>query len=146
MTLAVVTGSFQYSCMMFAPRTINSPVCPLGKRLPCRSSSQSSQWHWRSRPRELAILGLLDSNYVGPVNIGNPNEFTILELAEAVIDVTKSSSKIVFEPLPVDDPTQRQPDITLAKSLCGWEPQIQLREGLERTFEWYQSEVEAHGG
>ena len=92
------------------------------------------------------ILGLLDSSYVGPVNIGNPNEFTILELAHAVIEVTGSNSDIVMEPLPVDDPTQRQPDITLARSLFGWEPQIQLREGLQRTFEWYKAEVESCGG
>ena len=66
----------------------------------------------------------------GPVNIGNPNEFTMLELAELVLEVTGSASEIVFEPLPVDDPTQRRPDITLARELLGWEPQVQLREGL----------------
>jgi dTDP-glucose 4,6-dehydratase len=86
------------------------------------------------------ILGLLRSDHVGPVNIGNPNEFTIRELAEAVLDVTGSSSEIVFEPLPVDDPTQRQPDITLAREVLGWEPEVQLREGLTRTYEWYRKE------
>ena len=91
------------------------------------------------------IVALLNSDYVGPVNIGNPNEFTILELAEAVIDVTGSKSEIVFEDLPVDDPTQRKPDISLATSLLGWEPKIQLREGLERTHAWYQAEVEGRG-
>ncbi|MEP6622808.1 MAG: UDP-glucuronic acid decarboxylase family protein [Acidimicrobiia bacterium] len=91
------------------------------------------------------IVALLNSDYVGPVNIGNPNEFTILELAEAVIDVTGSSSEIVFEDLPVDDPMQRKPDIGLAKSLFGWEPTIQLREGLERTYAWYKAELEARG-
>ena len=89
------------------------------------------------------IVALLNSDYVGPVNIGNPNEFTILELAEAVIEVTGSSSEIVFEDLPVDDPMQRKPDISLAQSLFGWEPTIQQREGLERTNAWYKTELEA---
>jgi dTDP-glucose 4,6-dehydratase len=86
------------------------------------------------------ILGLLRSDLTGPMNIGNPNEFTILELAQAVLDVTGSSSEIAFEPLPTDDPTQRQPDITFAREALGWEPQVQLREGLTRTYEWYRKE------
>jgi dTDP-glucose 4,6-dehydratase len=86
------------------------------------------------------ILGLLGSDHVGPVNIGNPNEFTIRELAETVLDVTGSSSEITFEPLPIDDPTQRQPDITLAREVLGWEPEVQLREGLARTYDWYRKE------
>src|SRR6476660_6164995 len=85
------------------------------------------------------LIALLECDHVGPVNIGNPNEFTILELAETVIDVTGSSSEIAFEPLPTDDPTQRKPDITLAKRLLGWEPEIQLREGLERTLASYRA-------
>lgn len=89
------------------------------------------------------IVALLGSDYVGPVNIGNPDEFTILELAETVIDVTGSSSKIVFEDLPVDDPTQRRPDISLAQSLFDWEPSVQLRDGLERTYRWYKAELAA---
>lgn len=92
------------------------------------------------------IIGLLESDYVGPVNIGNPNEFTILELAEAVIDVTHSTSEVVFEDLPVDDPTQRKPDIGLATKLFGWQPEVQLREGLERTYDWYRAELEGQGG
>jgi dTDP-glucose 4,6-dehydratase len=91
------------------------------------------------------ILALLDSDHVGPVNIGNPNEFTILDLAEAVIDVTGSKSEIAFEPLPVDDPTQRKPDITLAKELLGWSPTVELREGLERTHAWYRDKFGADG-
>jgi dTDP-glucose 4,6-dehydratase len=83
------------------------------------------------------ILALLDGDEVGPVNIGNPNEFTIRELAEIVLDVTASSSELVFEPLPVDDPTQRRPDISLARRALGWEPTVQLREGLERTAAWF---------
>jgi dTDP-glucose 4,6-dehydratase len=86
------------------------------------------------------VLSLLDSDHVGPMNIGNPNEFTILELAHTVLEVTGSSSEIAFEPLPEDDPTQRQPDISLAREVLGWEPQVQLAEGLTRTFEWYRKE------
>jgi len=91
------------------------------------------------------ILALLESDHVGPVNIGNPNEFTILDLAEAVIDVTGSKSDIAFEPLPVDDPTQRKPDITLAKELLGWSPTVELPEGLERTHAWYREKFGADG-
>jgi dTDP-glucose 4,6-dehydratase len=87
------------------------------------------------------ILALLDGDEVGPVNIGNPHEFTVRELAELVIEVTGSASDIVYEPLPVDDPTQRQPDITLARTALGWEPQIQLREGLERTAAWFRQSL-----
>jgi dTDP-glucose 4,6-dehydratase len=80
------------------------------------------------------FLALLDSDQIGPINIGNPGEFTILELAEMVIELTGSSSEIVHEPLPVDDPMQRKPDITKARELLGWEPTIDLREGLTRTI------------
>jgi dTDP-glucose 4,6-dehydratase len=86
------------------------------------------------------ILALLESGEVGPVNIGNPDEFTVLELARTVLDVTGSSSEIVFEELPADDPTRRRPDITRARELLGWEPEIPLREGIERTLEWYRRE------
>ena len=72
-----------------------------------------------------------------PVNLGNPNEFTILQLAETVIDLTGSKSGIVFRPLPSDDPTQRCPDITRAKQTLDWEPKIQLREGLGKTIEYF---------
>ncbi|MFP5318302.1 MAG: UDP-glucuronic acid decarboxylase family protein [Acidimicrobiia bacterium] len=85
------------------------------------------------------FLALLDSDYVGPVNIGNPSEYTILELAEAVLEVTGSSSPIEFRPLPVDDPTQRQPDITLAQSLFSWKPEVDLHTGLARTADWFRS-------
>jgi dTDP-glucose 4,6-dehydratase len=84
------------------------------------------------------FLALLDSDYVGPVNIGNPDEFTILELAEVVLDLTKSESAIEYRDLPVDDPTQRRPDITLARAVLGWEPEVPLREGLLRTIEWFR--------
>jgi len=85
------------------------------------------------------FLALLDSEETGPINIGNDNEFTILELAELAVEVTSSSSEIVYEPLPVDDPMQRKPDLTLARTKLGWEPTIQLREGLERTAAYFQS-------
>jgi UDP-glucuronate decarboxylase len=76
----------------------------------------------------------------GPINIGNPNEFTILELAEKVLKQTKSKSKLVFKDLPQDDPTQRQPDISLAKAqLNSWEPNVQLAEGLEKTIDYFRS-------
>ena len=90
------------------------------------------------------MIRLMESGYHQPVNIGNPNEFTLLELANAVIDVTGSRSEIVHEALPTDDPQIRQPDITLAKQVLGWEPVVQLREGLERTVE--ESGVEALTG
>lgn len=73
----------------------------------------------------------------GPVNVGNPGEFTIRELAEKVIELTGSSSKLVFKPLPQDDPRQRKPDITLAKSLLGWEPTIALEAGLKKTIAYF---------
>ncbi len=78
-------------------------------------------------------------DFTGPVNIGNPNEFTILQLAEHVIDLTNSKSKIVRMPLPPDDPTQRQPNISLAKKELDWEPKIQLKEGLLKTIEYFSS-------
>ena len=84
------------------------------------------------------LLGLYDSDENLPTNIGNPNEFTILELAHVVIDVLGSSSEIVFEPLPVDDPMQRRPDISKAKQLLGWEPSVELREGVQRTAEYFR--------
>jgi dTDP-glucose 4,6-dehydratase len=83
------------------------------------------------------LLALLDSDYVGPVNIGNPDEFTVRELAEIVLEVTGSSSEIVFEPLPVDDPAQRRPDITLAREVLGWQPTVDVRTGVARTAKWF---------
>jgi dTDP-glucose 4,6-dehydratase len=81
------------------------------------------------------LIALAESGYHMPVNIGNPDEFTLLELAEAVLEVTGSSSEIVFEALPADDPQVRQPDISLAREILGWEPTVDLREGLRRTIE-----------
>ncbi len=83
------------------------------------------------------IVDLLDSDYVGPMNIGNDGEFTLNELAKLVLEITASSSEIVYEPLPVDDPTQRKPDLTLAREVIGFEPRVALREGLERTAAYF---------
>lgn len=81
-----------------------------------------------------------EDSFIGPVNVGNPGEFTMLELAQKIIDLTDSRSKIVFLPLPGDDPKQRQPDITLAKEkLGGWEPTIKLEEGLKKTIEYFKT-------
>ncbi|WP_417911466.1 UDP-glucuronic acid decarboxylase family protein [Candidatus Electronema sp. TJ] len=78
-----------------------------------------------------------DDDFTGPVNTGNPGEFTILQLAETVLELTGSKSELVFKPLPQDDPKQRQPDITLAKAKLGWEPKISLREGLAPTIAYF---------
>jgi UDP-glucuronate decarboxylase len=80
-------------------------------------------------------------DFSGPVNIGNPNEFSIMELAGKVIGLTGSKSKIIYQPLPEDDPLQRQPDIALAKERLGWEPKTQLEEGLKRTIEYFKEFV-----
>jgi UDP-glucuronate decarboxylase len=82
------------------------------------------------------LMGTPDS-FTGPCNLGNPGEFTIKELAEKVIKLTGARSKLVYKPLPVDDPTQRCPDITLAKKMLGWKPKIQLDEGLEKTIAYF---------
>jgi len=81
------------------------------------------------------MIALAESGEHDPVNIGNPDEFTLLQLAEAVIEVTGSTSEIVYEALPKDDPQQRRPDITRARELLGWQPEIALRDGLRRTIE-----------
>jgi nucleoside-diphosphate-sugar epimerase len=94
------------------------------------------------------LVALLDSSLTGPVNIGNPDERSMLELAHFVLEVTESESDIVFEPLPVDDPTRRCPDITLARRELGWEPKVGLRDGIERTIEYFVDKVkgQAHDG
>jgi len=87
------------------------------------------------------FLALLDSDYVGPVNIGNPVEFTVLELAELVLEITGSQAGVAFEDRPEDDPSQRCPDITLARTLLGWEPRVGLRQGIEQTAAWFEAEL-----
>lgn len=88
------------------------------------------------------MIRMMNTNeqLIGPINLGNPVEFTMLDLADTIIKLTNSSSKITFKPLPLDDPQQRQPDITLAREkLNGWEPKIQLEEGLKKTIDYFES-------
>ncbi len=87
------------------------------------------------------FLRLLDGDVTGPVNIGNPSEFTVRELADLVLEVTDADLEIIHEPLPVDDPTQRRPDISLAREQLGWEPTVELREGLRRTADWLRTQI-----
>ena len=81
-------------------------------------------------------------DFIGPVNLGNPVEFTIIELARKVIALTESESKVIFKPLPEDDPKQRKPNISLAKESLGWEPGVMLEEGLKNTIEYFRNFVE----
>jgi len=85
------------------------------------------------------VLRLLRSDHPGPVNIGNPHEMTVLDLARLVIEITGSASPIEYVPRPQDDPTVRQPDIALARAALGWEPEVPVRDGLVRTVEWFRS-------
>lgn len=87
---------------------------------------------------EVICRMMYKENFTGPVNTGNPVEFTILELAEKVLKLTNSKSKLIFKELPSDDPTQRKPDISLAKKELGWEPKIQLEEGLKKTIDYFE--------
>jgi nucleoside-diphosphate-sugar epimerase len=87
------------------------------------------------------IFRLFHSNRVEPTNIGNPGEFTMLQLAELVMELTGSASKLEFRSLPADDPRQRKPDISVAKGVLGWEPDVELREGLGRTINYFKAAV-----
>jgi UDP-glucuronate decarboxylase len=88
------------------------------------------------------MLKLMDQpDHMGPVNIGNPIENTMLELAEAVIKATGSKSTVVYRPLPKDDPKKRCPDITRARDWLGWEPQVTLAAGLQQTIDWYKGQI-----
>jgi UDP-glucuronate decarboxylase len=88
-----------------------------------------------------AFVALMDTadDFSGPMNLGNPVEFTIRELAQRVITLTGSSSRLEFRPLPADDPRQRQPDITLARTMLQWEPAVKLEDGLKRTIDYFRS-------
>ena len=94
------------------------------------------------------LIALMQSpdGVVGPVNLGNPGEYTVLELAEMILKLIGGRSKIVFKPLPQDDPTQRQPDITVARSTLGWEPKVPLQEGLERTIAYFRTLLHTDNG
>lgn len=89
------------------------------------------------------FIRLLKSGHSGPVNIGNPVEMSLLEMAEKILKVTGSRSKIAFKPLPEDDPKVRQPDISLAQKLLGWEPKVQLEEGLRDTLDYFRESIDA---
>ena len=89
----------------------------------------------------IRVMNNTPDEFIGPVNIGNPNEFTIKELAERVVSLTGTPSKFVMKELPSDDPKQRQPDITLANNIIGWSPKVDLNEGLKRTIEYFRKSV-----
>ena len=80
----------------------------------------------------------MNSNINAPINLGNPNEFTILELARLITRIVETKSKIIFKPLPEDDPKQRQPDISKAKKILKWQPEISLKDGLIKAIEWFK--------
>ena len=131
----------------FGPRSepMTGGRCPTSSSRRCAAiRSRSSATAARparsatSTTRSAASSRLLDGDITGPVNIGNPGEFTIRQLAEMVIEVTNSTSELVFEPLPVDDPTQRQPDLTLARSRLGWEPRSRCAQGSTHTAEYFR--------
>jgi dTDP-glucose 4,6-dehydratase len=92
------------------------------------------------------LIALAESGHHEPVNVGNPDEYTLLQLAETVIEVTGSKSEIVYEALPTDDPQVRQPDTTLARQLLGWNPEVSLREGLTKTIDLAGAEALVGGG
>jgi UDP-glucuronate decarboxylase len=88
------------------------------------------------------ILKMMESqNFTGPVNLGNPEEYNMLELAKMIVEMTSSRSKIVYKPLPSDDPKKRRPDITLAKEKLGWEPEVPVKEGLQKTILYFEKEI-----
>jgi UDP-glucuronate decarboxylase len=95
-----------------------------------------------------AMVGVMNTadEVTGPVNIGNPGEFSMLQLAEKVIKLTGSSSKIVFQPLPQDDPKQRKPDISLARQLLDWQPQVDLDSGLLKTIQYFENKLTRFDG
>jgi len=103
--------------------------------------SQTRSFCFASDLIDAIQLMMNKENFIGPVNLGNPDEFTILELAEKVIDLTGSSSRIVYQPLPSDDPVRRCPDISLAKKMLGWSPKISLHEGLIDTIEYFKKKL-----
>ena len=93
------------------------------------------------------LMLLMDSETADgvPVNLGNPSEMTVSELVALVLSMTRSRSRIVRRPLPQDDPKRRRPDISRARSLLGWEPKVELREGLSKTIDWFAQEHRSHG-
>ena len=88
-----------------------------------------------------ALIKLMNSDFIGPVNLGNPNEKTILEIAELIVKLSNSKSEIVYKELPQDDPLQRNPDITLAKEKLGWQPHTDIEYGLKKTIEYFEKKI-----
>ena len=101
--------------------------------------SQTRSFCYRDDLVEGFLRLMNQDDVIGPINMGNPGEYTIKELAEMIIELTGAKSNLVYKPLPADDPTRRQPDITLAKKHFDWEPGITLREGLEKTIAWFKT-------
>jgi nucleoside-diphosphate-sugar epimerase len=116
----------------------------LGKPLTVYGDGSQTRSFCYATDEIAGFLAVLDSDHVGPINVGNPTEFTVLELARTVLEITGSRSEITFVDLPTDDPTQRCPDITLARTL-GWEPKADLRWGVEQTTAWFQSQLDGSG-
>jgi UDP-glucuronate decarboxylase len=110
----------------------NDPITVYG------DGSQTRSFCYVSDMMEGCIRMMEREDFIGPVNLGNPHEFSIRELAELVIEITGSASEIVYKPLPEDDPVQRRPDISLAMEKLDWEPQVNLREGLEKTVDYFK--------
>jgi UDP-glucuronate decarboxylase len=111
----------------------NEPITLFG------SGQQTRSFCYRDDLVDAMIRMMNTEGFTGPVNIGNPDEYTIGELAELIRELTQSTVELRYMPLPPDDPTRRQPDITLARSMLGWNPTTPLREGLTKTIEWFRS-------
>jgi dTDP-glucose 4,6-dehydratase len=127
-----LTGEWCPTCWPRPSRTSRSP---------CDGDGSQTRSFCYVDDEVRGILALDQSEITGPVNIGNPAEITILELAGLVLAVTGSGSPVAFEPLPVDDPVRRRPDITLASTLLGWQPEVELAEGLRRTAGWLATKL-----
>jgi UDP-glucuronate decarboxylase len=127
----------------FDGRVVSNFICQAlaGQDIPIYGDgSQTRSFCYRDDLIE-GMIRMMDGpdDFTGPVNLGNPGEFSMLELAEIVLELTGSRSKLVHKPLPVDDPVRRRPDITLAKTRLGWQPTVPLREGLAKTIAWFRS-------
>ena len=85
------------------------------------------------------LIKMMDSKQFGPINLGNPSEYTVKQLAELIIELTNSNSKIIYNPLPENDPKKRKPDISLAKEKLNWEPKVSVIEGLQKTIEYFKN-------
>jgi dTDP-glucose 4,6-dehydratase len=111
-----------------------------GEPLPIHGSGEQTRSLCFVSDLVRGLVALADSGETGPINIGNPNEQTLLQIAERIIALSKSDSQIEFHPRPVDDPERRKPDITKATALLGWVPEVHVDEGLSATIEWYRSQ------